>query len=395
VAYSIAGETSNQARSATQSLIEASNTPPPVEIEPPELVGLRAKAADRRAATVDRLAEIQVLPTGGKSHLELLLARHAAVILPESVRTRDDTTTDDVSAVTRHFGTQNAGAFFDFAAGRVEVYASAAVWKPADGSPTIRVQVTDERQIAPADPDPFLSKAELDVLSATGSKSLTIVTGPGSFVHPSGLTTRQINDILGQVQKAALTPLNNNQLLALAEELKDGQSPLVPPAQAYSAVRLVMDHGGDGTVLVWFVNGQRVVSPNGTVMERHGTNLREVTLHPLGVTLLVAETIASILLAIMLLAGGVMMVGRSTRGIALHRLYAVLKVPMTVIGVVAFMWAMGDIEAGAAKLSRSAATREGFVSFWIAVVFAGGIYPLVLLCMLWLPSVRRYEQEAA
>ncbi|HEX8911440.1 MAG TPA: hypothetical protein VF796_03700, partial [Humisphaera sp.] len=213
-------------------------------------------------------------------------------------------------------------------------------------------------------------------------------------LYPSGLTGRQIDDVVRQADRATNGKLTQPQEATLAAELQSGTAKLVPPGRAYAAVRRHVVQL-DGSVTLMFHGGVIEIDPNGNIGDRQGTSLQEVTIHPLGLTLLIGEEVASALLGLFLIFAGVTVLRSARRGIGMLRLYAWAKLLVVAVGAAAFLWVAGDMASGFGKLFRTGRDRGGMTAFFTACIIGGAIFPAVLMCLLYLPSVRAYERNEA
>ncbi|QOV92241.1 hypothetical protein [Humisphaera borealis] len=364
----------------------------------------RAVRATRRAGLLDLLDGIRPLSPAVRAQADGLLARHAERVVPRSLLTRPEVSTADLRNAIAAMGSlppvqagDSEGSFVQFKeTGRLELYASRAVFKPADGSGTLRsagpaTAAEEDAAIAAltVEPGPLPAAETPDQASPQPpSPPVGGGFGGGRQVFPSGLNGKEVQSVTQKAQAATGGKLNTAQLAAVTYALQNQSPPLVKSQMTYSPIRMATVQP-DGQALVLFSDGMLLLDSAGTVVQQSTNNLQEVTIDPIGLTLMIGEAVAAALMAAFLMASGILLLRNSPRAHHFHWVYAVLKLPLAVIGSVAFAWVMQDVISGVNRMSTgNTADRMTTIAVWMAV--AGVLYPIALMIALATPTVRDY-----
>lgn len=378
------------------SIAPALTLPTPDELEA-DATSKRDLRLSRRSGLISLLGEVRRLDPAIEKQIDGMLARHAERILPAKVLSAPEVSTDDLRALIESMGSlppvqagDTAGVFFQFrGTGRLEVYADRAVFKPTDGSGTLR----SSGPATPAEEDQAIaSLAENRAVTPAPANApapfpAAPVAGIPSVLYPSGLNGQEIQSIVQKAQAASGGKLNAAQQATLGNLLQS-RPPLVSSQMAYSPIRLAMIQP-DGQAIIVFSSGTVVLDSAGVAVNQTSNDFQEVTIDPIGLTLLTGEMIAAAALAVLLLTTGILTIRNSPKAQTLHWVYALLKLPVAIVGAVAFAWVAGDLFGGVNRMSNTADENWfATVALWIGI--AGAIYPLIVIAVLCVPVVRDY-----
>lgn len=378
------------ARGGSGASLPALALPTPEELEV-DAEQKRAARFNRRSGLLDLLDAVKPLSPEIRVQIDGMLARHAERVLPKALLTADEVSSTQVQAMIANVGTMppvsagdGEGVFFQFKeTGRLEAYATRAVFKPSDGGSTLRTSgpatAAEEDQAIDALPPPP---------AATGPEPAAIPPPPRFQMFPSGLSSQEVQSVVQKAQAATGGKLNNLQVTTITNVLQNTSPPLVKSQMVYSPIRLATVQP-DGGALVVFSDGMLSLDVTGNVIQQSTNNIAEITLDPIGLTLMVGEAIAAAALAGFLLWTGILVLRNSPKAHTFLWMYALLKLPMTVLGAVAFAWVMQDLMSGIGRLGGggSAGNASGIA---IAIGVVGAIFPFVLMLLLMSPTVRGY-----
>lgn len=407
--YRMSRAVTTQASSVTTNDLAATPLtvlPSPEELEAEAAAGRQARAR-RRDGVVELIAAVRPMSPGVRQQLDGMLARHAERILTPRMLTDDELSTGDVRAAITSSGSlppvqagDAEGAFIAFKErGRLELYGTRAVFVPADGSGRLRTNgpaTPAEEDAAAAAAAPSVRPAAVDP-----DASLSLANPPGGpttppipgvvagRLYPSGLTGSQVQQVVDRAQQATGGKLNPAQIAALAAALQSQSPPLVKPQQAWSPVRLARV-GPDGSATVWFSDGLVAIDPAGSVSGQGSGGLQQVTIDPIGLTLLIGEAVTSGLLSLYLLSAGIQVLRNSHRGAGLHWIYALVKLPLAVLGGVSFAWVMSDVMSGLGRMGGPGGGADGVRTFAIVMGALAVTYPIVLIVALGSRTVREF-----
>ena len=406
--YTIGQEAANRARSVTGSggaggapvaTPSVLTLPTPADLE-------RAAAADnqrlerRRDSLVELFNGLQEMTTAQREQLAALLGRYAERMVPHSLFQGPALSPADVRTAVRRAGVlprpspnEPETAWFELPAGRMEIYADRAIFRPADGTGNLRV----------AAPKDGPSVEGLRFTLAFDQPAAEPVKGAPArgVIHRSGLNDQQVETVIRAVVQQCETGFSRSptptQLATFREELRKRLPPLVTTQYLHAPVNQVMVDP-DGSIGVKFASGSLLVDSMGTVQFRVSGAVHEVVMNPVAGVLMIGEVVASAMLAVFLLVCGILVMKNSPRGAGLHWIYAMLKLPIAVLGGVTFVWVLGDLKSGMMRIGvpGSSSGTEGVIMFGVVMAVVAAVYPLILMIVLSTPTVRQfYASERA
>jgi len=387
-----------------------SNAAAPVAVLPTpealedESAALRAARNNRRTSLIELLQVIRPMSPSVRQQIDGMLARYAERIIPQPLLTAPEVSTQDLREVIEKMGSlppsqpgDSEGTFFQLrGTGLLEAYSNRAVFKPTDGSGALRSTgpaTTAEEDAAVAVQQAGIARA--DSRQTSRPQPLPPPAPPGNGgnpgqIHPSGLTEAQVQQIAAKAHAASQNKLNAAQMSAVQQALRSQTPPLVQSQMAYSPVRIALVNP-DGSATIGFSDGTLVVDASGQIAQTLTNSLHSVTLDPIGLTLMIGEAIASLLLAALLLVSGILLLRSSSIAARLHWVYALLKLPLAVLGGVAFAWVMQDLMSGIGRLSGGGdGGSAGAAGIAMAIGIAGVIYPIVLIIVFSTGTVREF-----
>lgn len=321
--------------------------------------------ADARRAAAAALTELQFLSAGRLAQLDVLLAKSGRDIFPL------DETPASPGAITKlvqAHGTSpsvdpnsTGSTYFRTPRGRMELYDDRAVFYPLRGADVVRT-------------------------------STLTTTNPG-------LTPQQVQSVVQQAQATSGNALNPPQVAALTNLVSREGQQFVSPLTVQTAVRAAMVTG-DGSVVVTFPNGVATFGPQGQTSSATGPNaaappFARPRINGAAMALASFATLATSALAIYLFVIGITTLRQSSRGRKTHLIYAVLKIPVTILGAAAAWWLTASFaEASLAALGPGAPMAGSFSDNigqqQVILGVLGLIYPIVLLIVLQAKSVKDY-----
>jgi tetrahydromethanopterin S-methyltransferase subunit B len=220
----------------------------------------------------------------------------------------------------------------------------------------------------------------------------------------AGLTPEQVEQVVRRAQDASGGAMNPSQLAALRTLLSTPGQRHVSPIALPTAVRGV-EPAGDGAFDVTFPNGSANIGPQGQLVSSldpsaaagsPGRSSAGVN----GAAMAVAEfaTVVGLGLALLLLLCGILVFRESPRARRWHLVYAVVKIPVAIAGVLAVWWLTSDFievarrnpNASVSYLASNAG-RTMTVRLWLGAL--GIIYPIVLLIALQTRVVKGYYRS--
>lgn len=116
-------------------------------------------------------------------------------------------------------------------------------------------------------------------------------------------------------------------------------------------------------------------------------------------TMFMLESVASFLVAVLLLIAGIFTMRSSKAGPRLHWIYAVLRVPLSCLGALASGYTMVAMSNGTANMMPTGAVAMGGTGTPLSIgwVLTSGVvlllYPITVACLLLTPSVRAYFKD--
>jgi hypothetical protein len=226
-----------------------------------------------------------------------------------------------------------------------------------------------------------------------------------------GLNPAQVQAVVRQAQASSGNTLNASQSAALNNLLGAQGQQLVSPLTVPTAIRGVTPLGGDGSVMIQFPNGFATIGPQGQTSSSTGSAaaaagaampFARVRLSGAGLALAWFATLVGGALAVYLFVIGILVLRQSPRGRTLHRLYALVKIPVAILGAAAAWWltlSYAEALLAAAGPANPLAAVSGGAADTIGtqqVVFGvlGLIYPIALLIVLQTRAVKDYYDTA-
>lgn len=309
-----------------------------------------------RTVITRALALQQPLTQGQKDQLDWFLADIGTVYLaPVTWQASGDVAVDYGNANVTGSGTDVEGgaAHFEVPMGRLTVTESAVSIALKDGTTITRSRT---RQM----PNP---------------------------ADPSQLSAEEIAAVVNRVQERnSGAPLSAGQKAALAGEIQTHAAGLIgTPAdlpELLAQVRNVQNMGGP--VYVYFHRGSVYLPASGpavtTVTGPNPNRAGVPDMKPVPSVLLIIACVMSTVLAVYLLVIGILTLRNSPMGRRLHKIYAWLKLVVTAMATASLVWL---IMAAGGKPEWAA--LAGF-----ALLLTGAVYPIILLCVLAMRSVRNW-----
>jgi hypothetical protein len=245
--------------------------------------------------------------------------------------------------------------------------------------------------------DPTSSPASAGTASAASGPSTTPATAP------AGLSPSQIQSIVQRVQQISGNGLNPSQVATLQTALQQNSPPRVSPAYSFSPV-LTVDKSPDGSVDIQFNGGGALsLNPGGRVVSQSAVGSPFMPSLPrVGMGLGAAmgiDALASIALAVLLLVAGIQVFRNSPGAARLHRIFAVIKIPVGLAGAAAVAMMNGQIVVSMSSGRSGAGSGSGGATYSIVIGYflfyalLSCAYPVALLIVLRTRTVRAYYQS--
>jgi len=238
---------------------------------------------------------------------------------------------------------------------------------------------------------------------STSYKINAVTTTPGPAYGPLG--TAQINAVVRQIKTTWPTPppLNAAQQATLIQELKSPLQQLLQPGPNQYAVATVIV-GSDGmTTIVFQSKGQISIDAQGsTVLKRSAPYISPAYQPPAlaGISqsatmLTLVDSLLSALLAFLLLIAGIQTVRGSRSGSLLHRIYAYIKLPLTILGAIAAVALSQKVSQDSSANATLFDTPFSLVTpgIILAVALLSAAYPILLLIVFRHPKVRTFYRR--
>jgi hypothetical protein len=335
-------------------------------------VGANGLDDNNRAIVLDTIEQIRPLSEARHKQLDRLLAKcgkQMFPIVPGADLERTVRTSINDSGQT--YSTDGNGAdYFVLARGRLEINDTRALFDPLDGGEKIRV----------ADDQP--------------DEDATALTQP------------EIDAIVKKSQQLAKHKLTAAQVARWTQQLQDPSQTLFTPtgsANKTPAQLLNVMVQADGTAFLQTRTGFVNISGNGALLFSSTTWARGGLIRPPAIkvrhaatTMALIDSIGSLLLAVLLLIAGIMVLRQSPRGRMLHLMWAGLKILVVAIGIVGWIWLTNDLSKSLSQgMGAGSSVALGPMSRGlIALSIIALVYPLVLLVVMNLKSIREYYATA-
>ncbi len=179
-------------------------------------------------------------------------------------------------------------------------------------------------------------------------------------------------------------------MATLTNELMSPTQQYVTPATLWSPISSVAMQP-DGSAFIITGGGMLNIEADGSLSSQANRTGPNVTINPVSVVLVLGESVAALAMGILLIVAGAGIFRNSARSRRLHLIYAAVKIPLCVIATVGVMWLFEGFDAGVPASSIATNWRQ----FIMTVSIGGVIYPVILLIVLNLPSVRSYFRAVA
>lgn len=406
----------------------AAPPPPPVVSNPSPVLEGAPPAEESRIVTTDRghaeddreliarvFGTMEVMTPELDRQLHGLLARDGKDIAPiPSGGTTASRQAAIRDAVSRHGELPSAdrktpnGVFFQLPAGEMSLYHDRAIFRWTDRSkPLIRsiapkapapgTTSEPEPELPPTPPqppaggqvDPFASDPN-DPFAAPTDAQQQPAPGSASGV----LTPAQVQSVIQKVQAAAKNQLNPQQVAALRSALSDPNQNLVPPDNVWSPVSVVQMNP-DGSAIIKLTNAAIVMDSAGAIQDQFMTNIPAAPLRSSGIAMVIIESALSAIVAMFLMYAGIQALRQSPRAGRCHLLYALVKIPLAVVAAIGLTMLMNDVISFFELMGLRGSDRSGVLTFALWMAGLGVIYPIVLLIVLHVPSVKAYFKAGA
>jgi hypothetical protein len=226
-------------------------------------------------------------------------------------------------------------------------------------------------------------------MSIPGSASAA--TAPATAPSTT-LTPAEVQQVISKVRSnLGAKNLNAAQVASLQAALQNPSQWLVTPGTAWSPVTSASIES-DGTADLDLSGGSIEIDSNGAVVFQFSSststfNMPRVGLWPCILGLF--DGVASLGLAVWVLIAGIAALRNSRRAFRMHKIYAWAKIPMSIVGGIAYWWLMSQFIRG---MAGAAASATNWVFGLYAGVFAalGCAYPIGLLIATHTKTVRDY-----
>lgn len=273
--------------------------------------------------------------------------------------------------------TDRAGpAQFSTAQGSVEIYGDRAVFTSADGSRVVQTSAVDNNE------------------STTGPPP-----SPSAGARSNALTPAEVNRVILNVQQYAAV-LNPAQVAALRTELSKPDQRLVTPGASSS---MVFANVVRGNATIQFNRGTTLVlGPQGQVISSGAMAFPRFSISAKTAGLVIGEAAASFALAIYLLIVGILAFRPGRRVPLLLRIYAVLKIPLTLlagVGVPLMVYQLADSAmkstANTGGVPAAPLPTGPFFGWGIGIALLGLAFPVALLIVLGTRTCKAYYSPPA
>lgn len=251
--------------------------------------------------------------------------------------------------------------YFENSAGRVEVYADRALFYRANSPSIVR---------------------------ASSGRRLNLGGRPM-------LLEADVHSLIDLAQQSSGGALNDAQVTTLRQLLSDPQQNLVALSSGAAGEAIGLNSATvrhDGYAIVSFAGGPLLLGPRGDVILQ-GDAAGIPAVNPWACGLVVAEAIASILLAVLLLIAGVRLRRRPHLKLRPFHTYGILKVILAVGGGAAMGWMIASYLDAAGPAPGGAADSRTVESVIVGALFAaaGCAFPIFVEVVLQRRSVREFQ----
>lgn len=325
---------------------------------------------DQRAMALEAMENVHPLSDVRHKQLDRLLAKCGKQMFPVGKLNLETAVKNGINDSGQSYSNHGNGPdYYVLAKGRVEVNDDRALYDPMDGGEKVRV----------ADDEP---DDETNVLSAA-----------------------EIDSVVKRAQKLARQKLTPQQLATWTQELQNPNQTLInstgkPARTAAQLITVTVQR--DGSAVFQTRTGVVSMSQTGAVLFSSSTGAMFAGAGGAGpsfkinhgaIAMVIVDAVGGLLLAILLLIAGILVLKQSPRGRKLHLIYALVKIPIVILGVIGWTWIIRDIvsaiqtSVGATAPMSSAKPMAGFT---IAFAVVALIYPIALLIVMNTRSVKEY-----
>jgi hypothetical protein len=334
--------------------------------------------------------------------VEAFFAEHGKLVIEDPAGLTSRKVYESLGQTGQEYASPRAtGAhFFDFKAGpvvrmpgRLRVFDDRAAFEPEDHGPTLRSVVAAPTTAT----DPLTGEAFVD----------------------NGLDDAAANTVISQIRTDSNNTLTGAQAATIRATLQSpSYSAWVTPSSTTpglaAQVRSVVARQ-DGSMTITFVMARVTLDKAGKVIEGPagspvaastqpaaaggGVFFGSIGVSPTACALAVGEAALSALLAVFLLIVAILALRQSPGVRRLYLIYAVAKLILCVIAIVAFSRIIASITAGTDTFGYAQSMAKGFTGvarFALVIAAIGMIFPLVLLLAMTLNrSVKTYYRTSA
>jgi hypothetical protein len=279
----------------------------------------------------------------------------------------------------------NGSAFFVTDAGRVDVYPDRVTFNSTDGSRTITTSVLKNSEET--------SNAKGTNIGVTSVQTSAGTVAATTQAADATLTPAQVQQVMNAIKKAATTPLNPAQLATVQSQISATNQQLVTPGTG-APVTMVSPAGN--SVTIQFDSGMVTIGPKGELSSMTSfkstfaaASAAGFSLNTTPIILSIAESLASVALAIFLLIVGILVFRSSFHSPRLLRIYAWIKIPLALLGALAFCWmnydhavAMMKAFASSTPYAVGPVSLNEYIAWGCVLAIIGLAFPLGLLIVL-------------
>jgi len=241
---------------------------------------------------------------------------------------------------------------------------------------------------------PMTPIAPPSVMVAGSGVTTAGIAGPTTTpaTAPStALTPTEVQQVISKVQaNLGVKKLNASQISGLQTWLQNPSQQVVAPGTAWSPVNLTSMQS-NGTATINLSGGVMVIDANGRVTtfpNARMTGLPRVSGGACVVSF--ADGVLSFALAILLLVAGIATLRHSRRSLRMHQIYGWAKIPLCIVGGIAYGWVLSDFVTGMPGAGLAGSGRMLFVMYSGFIAVLGIAYPIGLLIALRSRVVRGY-----
>jgi hypothetical protein len=322
-----------------------------------------------RAIVLEAMESVRPLSDARHKQMDKLLAKCGKQIFPIGNLKLYKAVTNAINDSGQSYSSNGNGPdYFVLAKGRIEVNDDRALFDPLDGGEKVRV----------ADDEP-----EED---------------------SNALTPAEIDAIIKKSQQMAQQKLTPQQIAGWTSELQDPNQSLFtstnkPARTAQQLITVTVQP--DGSAMFQTRTGFVSMAQNGGILFSSSTMTAgwgragggpPIKINKGAAAMAMTDAIGGLLLAILLLIAGILALRQSPRARRLHLIYALIKIPLVIVGTIGWAWMMHDLMTSLSKTVGVApmAGMRPMSTAMMTVGIIGCIYPIALLIVLNTRSVKEY-----